>query len=134
LNERNSLTSLFRRFSNAHPAVAVCDSDKVLMKARQGRKGTDQGAAKMSIDTGKKKDLGLSQTFAQWFAPESGQICPPRINLSPVTQTASLKLISIDLELLPNRTAVGKDQQFCVDVNRTRMEASLWRYGTFLHP
>jgi hypothetical protein len=69
LNERNSLTSLFRLFSNAHPAVAVCDSDKVLMKARQGRKGTDQGAAKMSIDTGKKKDLGLSQTFAQWFAP-----------------------------------------------------------------
>jgi hypothetical protein len=31
---------------------------------------TDQGGVKMSIDTGEKKDLGSSQTIAQWFAPE----------------------------------------------------------------
>jgi hypothetical protein len=80
----------------------------------------------MSIDTGKKKDLGSPQTIAQWFASGySRQICPLEITPSPVTQTAFLKLISINLELLRNRTAVGKDPQFCVDVNRARMEASL---------
>jgi hypothetical protein len=41
----------------------------VVLQKRQGAE-TDQGGAKMSIDTGKKKDLGSSQTIAQWFAPE----------------------------------------------------------------
>jgi hypothetical protein len=79
----------------------------VVLQKRQGAE-TDQGGAKMSIDTGKKKDLGSSQTIAQWFAPEiQGRDLVSKKNLSPVTQTAFLKLISIDLELLRNRPGHG---------------------------
>jgi len=46
-----------------------------------------------------------------------------------VTEMAFLKIISIDLELLGRDPSVGKDQQICVDVNMTRMEASLCATG-----